>query len=481
MTLARANFLRSLVLATGAAALILIGVEWLRGRDREIALERIAAAYQTEVVRQSCESDPQWFLAGPRTGRPRAEDRLQPDADVRLPRPSNAELPFEVFPFDEQFTGTSVASPRFPEEFRRSMRASPPVRTMRGAYSSQAGTGLQVAQLTGWAPGPCAVLLFRTQPVPYHTLKSVALFVMLFVVSFGVAFFSAVPVAARVRTLAAAARASARDNYSGMVPIKGNDEISSLGAVFNDTAADIRQRITDAQDREEALRRFVASTSEGVSVPLAALEKRLGSLDRLKGLSPDAAREVRGALRDAHHLMSRLQNLAAVAELRKVTDASPREPVDLGAVVDRVVASREALARASEVTIQKGAPDGAATISADSSLIEQAIGNVIDNAILYNRPGGTVRIDLRGYERDGRFSLRVIDNGRGVTDDEFAGLTANKRFRGDEATTRRPGGRGLGLALAREIADRFDLQLDLRRPSAGGFEVELSTRPKASP
>jgi len=40
----------------------------------------------------------------------------------------------------------------------------------------------------------------------------------------------------------------------------------------------------------------------------------------------------------------------------------------------------------------------------------------------------------------------VIDNGPGVSDEEFTGLTANKRFRGDEASTRRPGGRGLGLA-----------------------------------
>ncbi len=479
MTLARTNLLRSLALALVAAVLITTGVEWLRGRDRAATLERIAVAYQTEIVRQSCESDPLWFLAGPRTGRPRPEERLLPDADVRLPRPSSEPLPFEFFSYDDQFTGTSVPAPRFPEPFRRAMRGSPPTRIMRGSYSSPAGTGHEIAILTGWTPGPCAVLLFRLQPQPRLALTRLAIFFVVFAIGFLVAKYTVAPVTRRIRTLSVAARASARDNYSQMAPITGDDEISSLGAVFNDAANDIRQRVTDAQDREEALRRFVSSTSEGVAVPLGALEKRLGSLDRLRGLSGDAAQEVRGALRDVHLLSMRLQNLAAVAELRKVTDSSPRQSVDLQAVINDVVTSRAPIARASEVTIKVAPADGTAILSADRSLIDRAVGNLVDNAILYNRPGGVVKIDLRSYERDGRFSLRVVDNGRGVTDDEFAGLTANKRFRGDEATSRRPGGRGLGLALTREIADRFGLQLELRRPSAGGFEAELLTRTKS--
>ena len=83
-----------------------------------------------------------------------------------------------------------------------------------------------------------------------------------------------------------------------------------------------------------------------------------------------------------------------------------------------------------------------------------------------------MQVELKGYERDARFALRVTDNGPGVTDDEFAALTANKRFRGDEGRSGRVG-RGLGLAIAREVTDRHGLKLDLRRPSSGGFEVEI--------
>ena len=74
------------------------------------------------------------------------------------------------------------------------------------------------------------------------------------------------------------------------------------------------------------------------------------------------------------------------------------------------------------------------------------------------------------------FRLAVVNGGKGVTADELRSLTAIRRFRGDEGRNRRPGAPGLGLAVAREVADRFHLQLDLRRPDAGGFEAEFSRK-----
>jgi signal transduction histidine kinase len=479
MTLARAGLIRSLLLALVGAIVIFVVIEWLRARDRDVALTRVAQSFQTDLTRQSCESDPLWFLAGPRVGRPRMEDRQLPDADVRLPRPSTEELPFEVFAYDDQFAAGSSAGPRFPEDFKRAMRSTQPAKLMIGSYSGRAGTGRQIAIATGWTPGPCSYLLFRSQALPGQTLTGVATFAGVFAVCLAVALGATWPTIVRIRGLSAAARLSARENYSGLTPIKGSDEIASLGSIFNDTAADIRRRIVDAQDREEALRRYVASTTEGVSVPLMALEQRLADLERAGGLPAVAQSEVRTSLIDAHRLSSRLLNLSAVTDLRGVAAGSPREAVDLRTVVESVVASRERIARAAGVTLDLAPPDGTARLAADAALITRAFANLVDNAILYNRPGGRVHIELRGYERDQKFSLRVVDNGPGVTDDEFAGLTANKRFRGDEATNRRPGARGLGLALTREIADRFGLQLDLRRPTAGGFEAELSTRSKS--
>jgi signal transduction histidine kinase len=79
-------------------------------------------------------------------------------------------------------------------------------------------------------------------------------------------------------------------------------------------------------------------------------------------------------------------------------------------------------------------------------------------------------------KRDGdrAFRLLVTDTGRGIAADDFKALTAIRRFRGDEHRNRRPGAPGLGLAVAKEVADRFSLTFELRRPAAGGFEAEIS-------
>jgi signal transduction histidine kinase len=169
-------------------------------------------------------------------------------------------------------------------------------------------------------------------------------------------------------------------------------------------------------------------------------------------------------------------NLAAVIDLRGATAGPPRETVDLRTVVESVVASRESIARAAGVTLDLAPPDGTARLPAGRSAplprLRQSRGQR-DSLQPPRRPrphraprlraGSAIFVARRG-QRPRRDRRRIH------------GLTANKRFRGDEATNRRPGSRGLGLALTREIADRFGLQLDLRRPTAGGFEAELATR-----
>jgi signal transduction histidine kinase len=75
---------------------------------------------------------------------------------------------------------------------------------------------------------------------------------------------------------------------------------------------------------------------------------------------------------------------------------------------------------------------------------------------------------------NGRFQLRIVDNGLGVTDEEMKGLMAIRRFRGDEGRDRRPGVPGLGLAVAREVIERCGLQLELEKPASGGFAVTVA-------
>jgi signal transduction histidine kinase len=471
VTLGSRHILISLALALVAALVVFFAMNTVTARERTVLLERTAEAHVSSIMRDSCEQDPRWFLAGPRVSRPPLSERQMPDADVLLPRPSADQLPFEIFAYDDQYSPSSSAGPRFPDAFKRAMRANTSLKHISGEYDSKAGTGLQTAVATGWTPGPCAILLFRQQPAPGRTWTQTAVFIGLFAAFLGVGLAATAPTGARMRTLSLAARRSAKQDYGEIVRVSGTDEVGSFGALFNDMAADLRRKTVDARDREEALRRYVENMTTDVGEPLAELEQRLGSV-----LATRADPAIAVAVKDTHRLAMQVRNNAAVIRLRAAGDESTREPVDLASVVADLVADRSALASAAHVTLDASRARASAVVQADRFLLEQAIGNVLDNAIIYNDAGGVVRIELHAYDQGHRVSLLIADSGPGVSDEEFEGLTANKRFRGDESRTRRPGGRGLGLALAREVADRFGLSLDLRQPTAGGFEAEFATR-----
>jgi signal transduction histidine kinase len=170
-----------------------------------------------------------------------------------------------------------------------------------------------------------------------------------------------------------------------------------------------------------------------------------------------------------------VENLIAVSRLRAAAPPE-RGPLDLLELATRVVSRHAAMARAAGVTLKTALPNAPVVIDANERLVERAISNILDNAIRYNRRGGDVTLGLS--REDGgsgkRFRLWIADTGAGVSEETFKGLTAIRRFRGDESRNRRPGAPGLGIAVAREVADRFGLKLDLRRPGAGGFEVEFS-------
>ncbi len=229
MILFRRHLLMSLALALPAAVLVLFVVNWLDARARLVLIERVAQAHIVDVQRDACLQDPQWFLAGPRLARPSLADRQLPDADVKLPRPSREQLPFEIFAYDDQYSPSSVAGPRFPDDFKIAMRSMQGARLISGEYASETGPGVQAAIATGWSPGPCAVLMVRQQPAPGRSAKQAGLFGGLFVLFFAVAMAAAGPTGARIRKLSLAAINSARSDYTEMVGVSGNDEIGSLG------------------------------------------------------------------------------------------------------------------------------------------------------------------------------------------------------------------------------------------------------------
>lgn len=458
-----------LLVAVPATAIVDWAIHRTRTRDMELAVERVVTSQINAQVRERCESDPNWFFTGPQEGRPPGGVFVETVPDALPPRPRPEPQPFELFAYDETFGGSSSAAPRFPADFRLAMRrSSAPV---FASYETEHGSGVQVVMPTGWTGSVCRYFLGRMEPPPNQMRQRLLWILGLFIVSFAAAWTASVPITRRIRRLAKDARESVDGGFTAIAPDRLKDELSSLTFVLNDSSQTLHERRARIDDLDEALRRFVQTTEDEVARPLTLLETHLATTSN----APQPSREdVREALRLAHLLSGEVENLMAATRLRMLPAAPPRTPFDLSAVIRRVVARHMPLADAGQVTLRLSLPDAGVTVTGDESLIERAIANVVDNAVRYNRPGGDVNVSLQVDAAEKRFRLFVIDNGPGVSEEHFRGLTAIRRFRGDEGRNRRPGAPGLGLAVTREVADRYGLQLDLKRPAAGGFEVEMS-------
>lgn len=459
-----------LAIALPAAGAATFALDRVRSADMRTAIERVVRAQVNNQTRERCEADPTWFLTGPLEGRPKFGVFESEDPDAFPPRPKVTEQPYELFAYDNEFIGSSSATPRMPAEYRNAVRTD--AGAMTGPFDTPNGRGAQFAIATGWEHSVCTYLLGRLAPPPHQRRDLIAAFLSTFMVVFGLAFGASVPTLIRIRRLAQAVGASARDGFPAIAPDRHTDELSSFTFAYNDAANELKLRKSRIDDQDASLQRLVQTTEDEVGVPLEHLTEKLSAI-----ALADPARHVAlgGVLGDLHAIASRVENLAAASRLRTTGGAGIAQArVDLKAVTTGVAARYLPVAHAAGVKLQVSVPDAPVAATGDQSLIERALSNLVDNAIRYNQPGGKVTLTLARPSGDVRFRLWVADNGRGVSEEQFRGLTAVRRFRGDEGRNRRAGAPGLGLAIAREVADRLGFTLDLKRPGAGGFEVELS-------
>jgi signal transduction histidine kinase len=206
---------------------------------------------------------------------------------------------------------------------------------------------------------------------------------------------------------------------------EGSDEVARLGTTLNDLLA----RLQEAIERE---RRFVADASHELITPLAVLqtELELGSerpLEELPAVVSSARAETRALARLARDLL-----ILARSDSGKLP--IEHAPVEVAALFERLAA---------RFGIDATAPERL-TIDADAHRLEQALGNLIDNAERYG--GG--RVELSARIADGYVELHVTDEGKGFSED-FLPRAFARFSRADESTHE---GAGLGLAIAETIA-----------------------------
>jgi two-component system, OmpR family, sensor kinase len=238
-----------------------------------------------------------------------------------------------------------------------------------------------------------------------------------------------------------------------------DDEVSRLGKTLNE----MLERLEEAFARERA---FVADASHELRTPLAILK---GELELAMRDAKDVAefrRSVGSATEEVDRLVQLAEDLLVVARIEQGRLPVRLEEVRLDVLLDSV--AQRFGPRAAEQGIElRVVPAGTDTITADHLRLEQALGNLIDNALRY----GAGPVEVSAELHAGSVELHVRDGGAGFRDDFLA--SAFDRFsRADGARTR--GGAGLGLSIVQTIAEAHDGEAHARNRAAGGADVWLA-------
>jgi len=251
-----------------------------------------------------------------------------------------------------------------------------------------------------------------------------------------------------------------------------NDELGQLAAVFNETLQRLEQSF-------ELLKRFTADASHELRTPLTAL-RTVGEVALREEADADSLRETIGSiLEEAQHLGDLIDSLLLLARVE-----SGRFPFHIESVrLDEIAA--EACERLGLLAMEKGqeiviVPNYQAVVSIDRKLTQQAVTNILDNAIRHSQPGA--KILVRSFRTEVASGIEISDNGPGIAL-EYARQVFERFFRIDRARSRTDGGTGLGLAIAKLFIEQQGGTIRLESLPGQGctFGVSFRTSKITSP
>lgn len=234
--------------------------------------------------------------------------------------------------------------------------------------------------------------------------------------------------------------------------------------------------MTDLERLEQVRKDFVANVSHEFRTPLAAI---VGYSETLVDGGLEDHAHNRKFLEIIHSNAIRLNSIASdllvLSELEAGINPGEPEPISLRDILDNALGTVEAEARTRGVHLVRGDIEDLQVLGYKLRL-EQALLNLMVNAVKFNRPGGEVRVEAR-QTPPGQIQIAVSDNGVGIPSQDLPRIF-ERFYRVDKAHSRQVGGTGLGLSIARHVVERMNGKISVESQLGRGstFTVTLPSR-----
>jgi heavy metal sensor kinase len=256
------------------------------------------------------------------------------------------------------------------------------------------------------------------------------------------------------------------ENLSARLDVMNErDELGGLAATINDLLARLEDSFKEQQ-------RFVADASHELRTPLAVLRGET-EVALSQQRSADEYRASLALIKDEAERLSRIvEDLFILARQPLDRPRVGRQPVKLDRIVEECGRAAQVLAAQKHLKLTVVAKAGV-SLQGDDELLQRMILNLLDNAVKYTPAGGEVLIELTAHNGDAR--ITVLDNGIGIPAKDQPHVF-DRFYRVDKARSRVMGGAGLGLSIARWVAEIHGGRVNVESGAGGSvFTVELPT------
>jgi len=264
-------------------------------------------------------------------------------------------------------------------------------------------------------------------------------------------------------------RMELEDEYASLIKTFGAAALAALLLVAGGGYILVRKSTAPIERSMDQMRRFMADAAHELRTPITILRTRAEvAAGQDREPTRDAA-TLQAIEREATRLGEITGNLLTLARADAGEWPVAREALYLDDAVAGAVEAARTLAEHKRVVVEVGTFEEA-KILADPALVRQLLLIVLDNAIKFTPSGGRVRLDVSA--QDGRAAVVVSDTGIGIPAEQLPHVF-ERFYRGDPAR-READGAGLGLAIARWIADVHGARIDVGSEPAVGTRVTLS-------
>jgi two-component system phosphate regulon sensor histidine kinase PhoR len=231
--------------------------------------------------------------------------------------------------------------------------------------------------------------------------------------------------------------------------------------------------ITNLRRLERIRRDFVANVSHELKTPLTSIKGYLETL--LDGALYDETNNLRFLQKIEHHvirLSDLVRDLLELARVESREETLPLVPIDWVPLIEETMRRHEGALERKGITCLLLGANTSMIVRGDRGAITQVADNLLDNAIKYTPPSGTVSIRLAAEASMGR--LEVEDTGVGIPEQDQERIF-ERFYRVDKARSRDLGGTGLGLAIVKHCAQAMggDVQVESRQGKGSRFIVRL--------